>query len=91
MDIADSALVMNSDIEAVVNERGILKSDIKEVLAYAENGEKLYIENENRFLGKKRMGSFTAYVEYVVKDGGYEILNVYSHRVSLTEDAEGGE
>lgn len=90
MDIADSAIVMNSDVEAIVNERGILKSDIKEVLEYAENGEKLYIDNENHFLGKKRMKNFTAYVEYFVKDDKYEILDVYSHRVSLTEDAEGG-
>jgi len=88
MDIADSALIMNSEVEAAINERGILKSDIKEVIAYAEEGEKLYIEGENHFLGKKRMGEFTAYAEYVVKDDVYEILNAYSHRVSLLEDVE---
>lgn len=88
MDIADSALIISSEIEAAMNERGILKSDIKEVLAYAEEVEKLYIEGKNHFLGKKRMGKFTAYAEYVTKDNVYEILNAYSHRVSLLEDGE---
>lgn len=88
MDIADTALIINSETELKVNERGIQKSDIKEVLAYAENREKLYIDGENRFLGKKRMENFTAYVEYDKEDDGYKILDVYSHRVSLSEDQE---
>ena len=88
MDIADSALIMDSETELKINERGIQKSDIKEVLAYAENHEKLYIDGENRFLGKKRMENFTAYVEYDKEDDGYKILDVYSHRVSLSEDQE---
>jgi hypothetical protein len=88
MDIADSALIINSEIEAKMSERGIQKSDIKEVLAYAEDSEKLYIDGENRSLGKKRMENFTAYVEYEKTDDGYKILDVYSHRVSLSEDQE---
>ena len=88
MDIADSALIVNSEIEAKINERGIRKSDIKEVLAHAESGEKLYIDGENRFLGKKRVENFPAYVEYEKTDEGYKILDVYSHRVSLSEDQE---
>ena len=88
MDIADSALTMSSDMEATINKRGILKSDIKDVIAYAEGGEKLYIEGEDHFLGKKRMGNFTAYVEYAIAESGYKILDAYSHRVSLLEDTE---
>jgi hypothetical protein len=88
MDIADSALIISGETQAKMDERGIKKSDIKEVLAWAENGIKLYIKGENRFLAKKRMGNFTAYVEYDKVDDGYRIQDVYSHRVSLSEDQE---
>lgn len=88
MDIADSALIISDETQAKMDERGIKKTDIKEVLAWAENGVKLYIEGENRFLAKKRMGNFTAYVEYDRVDEGYKIRDVYSHRVTLTEDQE---
>ena len=88
MDIADSALIISDETEAKIDERGIKKTEIKNGLAWAENGVKLYIDGENRFLAKKRMGNFTAYVEYDKVDDGYRIQDVYSHRVSLTEDQE---
>jgi len=86
MEIADSALIIDCAIEEKMQERGIQKADVKEVLASAEEGERLYIEGENHFLGKKRLENFTVYVEYEKENEGYRILDVYSHRVALAED-----
>ena len=80
-------LTMSDDVKSMMDERGILESDIREMLAYAEGeGHKLYLENEPRFLGKKRIGNFTVYAEYSTADAGFELFNVYSHRVMLDED-----
>jgi len=88
MDDLDPDLIIDSEMEEKMKERGIQRSDIKEVLVHAEKVERLYIEGENRYLGKKRLGNFTVYAEYEKGNDGYKIRDVYSHRVSLSEDQE---
>ena len=75
--------------ELKMEERGVREEDVREVLEYAEStGKKLYVEGENRFLARKRIGSYSAYVEYILGDGSVETTDVYSHMVKLTADAE---
>jgi hypothetical protein len=89
MDFMTVNLKMSDEVTAMLEDRGILESDVREALAYAEGeGIKLYQEGSNRCLGKKRLGNFTVYVEYECADDSVEIFDVYSHRVMLKEDGE---
>ena len=87
MNFEDVTIEINDEVSGLMDERGIKESDVRELLAYAEgDGNKLYKDGENRFLGKKRIGNFTVYAEYGVNDNSIELFNVYSHRVILEAD-----
>ncbi len=89
MDFKTANLAISSDIAELMEERGVKESDVREILDYAEStGKKLYIEGEEHFLARKRMGKFSGYVEYVLTADGAEILDVYSHMVKFEEDEE---
>jgi len=89
MDFKTAELKMSSEVQAAMEERGVREEDVREVLEYAEStGKKLYAEGENRFLARKRIGNYSAYVEYILGDGSVEIADVYSHMVKLGADAE---
>ena len=86
MDFKTVAIRMSDEVAGVMEERGVREEDVREVLEYAETtGKKLYVEGEQHFLARKRMGNFSAYVEYILGDD-VEVLNVYSHMVTLAED-----
>ncbi len=80
------ALIISDDIKALMEERGLRDEDIKEVIDYAEAGDKLVDEEDGKCLGKKRLENFTVYAEYRMNGEDCEITNVYSHRIELTED-----
>ena len=85
MDMNTVELRFADGVAEAMEERGINESDIREVLVYAEEqGYKLV--DGDRCLAKKRLGNFTAYVEYSPADGAVELLDVYSHRIMLNED-----
>lgn len=46
--------------------------------------KKLYVEGEERYLAKKKIGNFTCNVEYAVNGGEVEVLNLYSYVILLT-------
>lgn len=80
---------INDEVKALMDERGIQEADVKEAVEYAETEQRLYDEDSGRSLGKKRLGEFTVYAEYMKDDSGKVIVeNAYSHRVKLTEDGE---
>jgi len=80
-------LIVDDSLTSVMEERGITKEDVGQVLRYAESsGNKLCKENKSHCLAKQRLENFTVYVEYQIEHDSYKLLNVYSHRVSLTED-----
>jgi hypothetical protein len=62
-------------------------SEVEEVVEYAESeGKKLYKKGENRFLGKKKIGERTVYVEYSPRDDEMEIHAAWALRFSIEED-----
>ena len=88
---ADHIRAMSDDIRAIMEERGIREEDIREVLDYAEStGQKLYVEGEERYLAKKKIGNFTCNVEYAVNGGEVEVLNLYSYVILLTGQEDCG-
>lgn len=75
---------ISDEIKAVMEDRGIREEDIREVLEYAETtGKKLYVDGEEHFLAKKKIGNFTANIEYTVSGGEVEVLNLYSYVITL--------
>ena len=57
MDAKTVPVKLSDDIRAIMEERGIREEDIREVLDYAEStGKKLYVEGEERYLAKKKIG-----------------------------------
>jgi hypothetical protein len=89
MGFAEIKLLKTDEFSKLMAERGIRDSDIQETIYTAENGgTKLYQEGATHCLAKKRLENFTVYVEYEIEDGGYQLLNVYSHRVLLAKDQE---
>lgn len=87
--MADNNIVVNlsADVEAVMEERGIRMEDIQVVIEAAESsGEKLSSESTGHFLAKKRLENIMAYAEYTLADNVAEVVDVYSHRVSLQEE-----
>jgi glutamate synthase (NADPH/NADH) small chain len=88
MGFAEIKLLKTEELSQLMVERGITDSDVQEVIDTAENGgTKLYQEGATHCLAKKRLGQFTVYAEYEIEANGYQLLNVYSHRVMLEEDA----
>lgn len=90
MDAKTVSLKLTDEMQEIMEDRGIREDDIREVLEYAEStGKKLYVEGEERYLAKKKIGNVTFNVEYAPTSDGVEILNLYSHVVvlgSLTEE-----
>lgn len=80
-------LILEQQITEIMEGRGIQETDIQEVVDTAVNGG-IYLHSPDgtRLLVKKRIGNFTVYVEYNSEGEACRVLNVYSHRVSLTED-----
>ena len=44
---------------------------------------RLYVDGVEHFLAKKKIGNFTANVEYTVSGGEVEVLNLYSYVITL--------
>lgn len=85
-----SKIILSESIKTTMEERGIFENDVYSVIDFAANGGTfLYSNDDNTRLAKKRIGNFTVYAEYSCDGENYSVTNVYSHRVSLTEDMEG--
>ena len=86
MDFKTVPLALSDEIKEIMENRGIREEDIRDVIEYGETtGKKLYIEGEEHFLAKKKMEKFTPNVEYIVKDDGIEIVDLYSYIISFTD------
>lgn len=77
-------LCLTKQVEKLLEERGIKKEDVKEVIEHCEStGRRFYLPEEKRFLGKKRIGNVTVNVEYSA-DG--TVHTAYTHRSALLEN-----
>lgn len=80
-------VILEDQIADIMEQRGIKENDIQDVINYAMNGGfYMHSVNGEQILAKKRLGNFTLYVEYTLENDACKVLNIYSHRVSLTED-----
>lgn len=87
MDFKAVNITIGDEVAANMEERGVREEDVRETIEYAETtGNKLYIEGEQHFLARKRMGNFSAYVEYEMNGDSVKLVDVYSHMVKLAAD-----
>lgn len=87
MGLEDLKVIISDEISRKMSERGIKENEIKEVISYTLNGGiHLNTSDKSQFLAKKRLDNFTVYVEYVIENDAYKVVNAYSHRVGLTEN-----
>lgn len=87
MDYQTIKLIISDEIAENMEERGIREDDLRAVIEYAETaGKKLYLDDEPHFLSRKRIGNFSAYVEYVMRDEEIELIDAYSHIVTFGDE-----
>lgn len=81
-------LTMKDEIREKVNKQKILEEDICEVIDHAEKtGRRTFIPATGHYRAYKEIGNITCWVEYTPLDFGYEIHNLYTHRMKIELEA----
>ncbi len=78
-------LILSDEIKEKMEQNFILEEDLIVTISYAENtGRMVYLPEKDCFAAHYQPKIITYWVEYrKEKDGGYRILNTYSHRIQL--------
>jgi Fe-S oxidoreductase len=80
-------LIIPEELQKKMSEELIWVKDVREVISRAEySGSKLYFPNSGNNLAHLKIGHITYWVEYRPQDGGYLLINAYSHRMALDKD-----
>jgi len=78
-------LILSPEVLQIMEKRMVLAEDIRKVIAHAEaTGEKMEDTATGRLLASYRPIAVTYWVEYSVRETGFEIHNVYSHRMEVS-------
>jgi hypothetical protein len=71
-------------VQAKLDQRRILHSDIRETIAHAEGtGRKMQSQVSGHYLASHRPFMVTFWVEYSLAENGYHIYNSYCHRMQI--------
>ena len=80
-------VTLSTEVQSVMEERGVCLEDIQTVIDAAEtSGVKLLNQDSGHFLAKKRLENVTVYAEYQINGDQADVIDVYSHRVMMAED-----
>ncbi|MEN6300042.1 MAG: pyridine nucleotide-disulfide oxidoreductase/dicluster-binding protein [Anaerolineaceae bacterium] len=64
----------------------ILETEIEAVIEHCESsGRKVLDPTTGHFFGHLQIGNMTYWVEYLPGESGYDLVNAYSHRMSIDE------
>lgn len=81
-------LFIPDELQDKINRQKILEEDICEVIAHSEeNGRRTLNPDNGHYKAYKEIGHITCWVEYTPVDGGYELHNVYTHRMKIELEA----
>lgn len=81
-------LIISDEIREKINKQKILAEDICEVIAHSEaTGRRTFDPETCHYKAYKEIGYITCWVEYSTADSGYEIHNVYTHRMKIELEA----
>ena len=65
----------------------ILETDMETVVTHCEEKKKkIYDPESGHFTGHLKIGNATFWVEYKPAEEGFELVNGYSHRMSIDEE-----
>jgi len=79
-------MYISSQLRQKLNDEMILETDIGKVIEHCENsGKKVLNPESGHFTGHLQIGNMTYWAEYVPSDKGFELINAYSHRMSIEE------
>jgi len=69
-----------------LNSEMILETDIEAVIEHCESsGRKVLDRESGHFTGRLKIGNMTYWAEYSPTDDGFDLVNAYSHRMSIEE------
>lgn len=79
-------LRVSTELQSLLEKRGIREADIRSLLTFAENGKQYHMHDVtgNR-LAYYTPSKVTFWVEYAPEAGGYRIINAYSHRMKILQ------
>jgi len=79
---------MSDELEKQMDEDRILIHDISMIIRAAEDsGFKITDADKGSFISHRQIGAITYWVEYRLDDDMIEVLDVWSHRMSISEQA----
>jgi len=79
-------LDVSPELKQKLHDEMILETDIEAVVEYCESsGKKIFNPDTGSFFGHLLIGRMTYWVEYRQVDGGFKLLNAYSHRMKIEE------
>lgn len=77
-------IIINDELKQRLNKKFILEDDVIDVIDYCEAGSsKVRNLERNTYCGYKKIGYTTYWVEYRYTDGRIELIDAYSHRISI--------
>jgi len=79
----EQRISIQDSVRARLEERHILESDIKQTLWEARSKGRFLFSPKGTSLVSSRIGNVTFWVEYLPGDGAPEIVNAWSHRMTL--------
>jgi hypothetical protein len=79
-------LKISPQVRQKLSNEMILETEIEAVIEHCENsGKKLIDPSTGHFIGHLKIGNMTYWAEYFPVENGFELLNAYSHRMSIDE------
>ena len=84
METKEKKIVLDSSLEQKLDRLLILESDIVETIEFCEtNGSLLQNPDTGSYIGHRRLGLVTYWVEYIKEENQYIVKNAYSHRMQI--------
>ena len=81
----DIKIEISDAVKQTMEERHVSPDEVKMVINHVEKegGVKLYVPDDNRYLGKNIMGGATFYVDYSIEGDNYIINSAYAHKAEI--------
>lgn len=78
-------LHIEPEVLRTIDSRRILESDLRRVIARAEDtGKRLRHNQSGMYRANLKLGNVTFWVDYAPENGGFRVYNAYCHRMNVT-------
>ena len=84
METKENKIILDPQLEQKLDRLLILESDIVETIEFCETtGSLLQNPDTGSYIGHRRLGLVTYWVEYTKEENLYNVINAYSHRMQI--------